>query len=254
MTLRAASGQRPPGPAAIRLAETVSDAGTTLFGCPRRVKGKGRRGIGTARASLGGVLAAAALLAGCASGPTVQPAGTAAPGPVTQEAPGLQVSVDSRAWQGRPRNLTDRILPFLIQLRNSGTTPLTFIRTDFFLLDETNRQYLPLNPADVVSVLGGQPSSTVVNPSVGVASGGGGTAFGLGLGVYLGGPYGGDSDTRDIIPQALQEGPLFPGAETRGFLYFPIPAPGYRTLRLVVLPRDIPGQLRLEFEFQPIPK
>jgi hypothetical protein len=173
---------------------------------------------------------------------------------VTQEVPGLQVSADSRAWQGRPRNLNDRILPLLIQLKNSGTIPLSFVRSDFLLLDDTNRQYLPLAPVDVVSALGGQPPSTVVNPSVGVASGGRGTAFGLGLGVYLGGPYGGDSDTRDIIPQALPEGPLLPGAETRGFLYFPIPAPGYRTVRLVVLPRDVPGQPRLEFEFQPIPK
>ena len=200
-----------------------------------------------------GLLATLALLAACASGPALQPAMTSAPGPVTQEVPGLQVSVDSRAWQGRPRNLTDRILPFLIQVRNSGTAPLAFVRSDFLLLDETNRQYLPLAPTDVVSALGGQPSGTVVSPSVGVATGSGGTAFGLGLGVYLGGPYGADSDTRDIIPQALPEGPLVPGAEMRGFLYFPIPTPGYRTLRLVVLPRDVPGQPRLEFEFQPAP-
>ena len=200
------------------------------------------------------MLLAISLLAGCASGPTLQPVGTATPGPVAQEVPGLQVTVDTRAWQGHPRNLTDRFLPFLILLRNTGSAPLAVVRSEFFLLDDTNRQYLPLSPVDVVIALGGQPPGAVVSPSVGVASGGGGTAFGLGLGVSLGAPFGTDSDTRDIIPQALPDGPVYPGYEVHGFLYFLIPAPGYRTLRLVVIPRDVPGQPRLEFRFQPAVK
>ena len=194
------------------------------------------------------------LLAGCAGGPALQPIGTATPGPVAQELPGFQVTVDARAWQGRPRNLTDRFLPFLIQLKNSGSAPLVVVRSDFFLLDDTNRQYLPLSPVDVVIALGGQPPGAVVSPSVGVATGGGGTAFGLGLGVSLGAPFGTDSDTRDIIPQALPDGPVYPGYEVHGFLYFLIPAPGYRTIRLVVIAREVSGQPWLEFPFQPAAK
>ena len=97
--------------------------------------------------------------------------------------------------------------------------------------------------------MGGRVSGTSVYPSVGVSgSTGGSTAFGLGLGMVLGG-YG--TDTRDIIPQAVADGPVQPGAEVRGFVYFPLPAPGYKSLRLVFAPRDPPGQPRLDFEFRP---
>jgi hypothetical protein len=71
----------------------------------------------------------------------------------------------------------------------------------------------------------------------------------VGLGITLGGS---GADTRDIIPQALAEGPILPAAEVKGFLYFQQPAPGFKNLRLVVVPRDLAGQPRLEFEFRPI--
>ena len=247
LTPREAEGRSAPWSPATFRAEAPITAGTNLVGGPWRVKRKGRAGAA-------GVLVAISLLAACASGPTLQPIGTVPPGPVVQEVPGFQVTVDARAWQGRPRNLIDRFLPFLIQLKNSGSAPLAVVRSDFYLLDDTNRQYLPLSPVDVVIALGGQPPGAVVSPSVGVATGGGGTAFGLGLGVFLGAPFGADSDTRDIIPQALPEGPVYPDAEVHGFLYFLIPAPGYRTIRLLVIPRDVPGQPRLEFQFQPAAK
>jgi hypothetical protein len=201
----------------------------------------------------------AALLGvgGCASGPTIQPASPESIGPISREAPGLHIAVDAAAWQGRPRTLTDRILPLLVAIRNTGPGPLTLARSDFLLLDETNRQYLPLAPPDVVIMLGGPaPSSgTVVAPSVGVGSTSrGGTGFGIGLDVFLGGLGSPDSDTRDIIPLALPEGPVHPAAEVRGFLYFPQPAAGFRSLRLLAIPSDVQGQPRLEFEFQPVIK
>ncbi len=182
-------------------------------------------------------------------GPTLQPATPIGTGTIVQEAPGLRVSVEANAWQGRPGSLAGYVLPFLVILRNTGTAPVTIARTDFSLLDDANRQYLPLVPTEVVTIMGGQVSGTTVYPSVGVGgSSGGSTVYGVGLGIALG-AYG--TDTRDIIPQALAEGPIQPGAEVRGFLYFPQPASGYKSLRLVFSPREIPGTPRLDFEFRP---
>ena len=196
----------------------------------------------------------ALILAGLSAcgGPTLYPATPAGSGAIVQEAPGLRTSVQAGAWQGRPGSLTGYVLPFLVSLRNTGTAQVSIARTDFSLLDDANRQYLPLAPIEVVAIMGGSGSGTVVYPSVGVGgstgSWGSSTAFGLGLGAVFGG-YG--TDTRDIIPQALAEGPIQPGAEVMGFLYFPLPAPGYKSLRLVFAPRDPPGQPRLDFEFRP---
>ena len=213
-------------------------------GPPHGVKGKGWYLLLPVR-----LLALTLVGLGACGGPTLRPATPAGTGAIVQEAPGLRVSVQAEAWQGRPRSLADHVLPFLVILRNTGAAQLSIARTDFSLLDDANRQYLPLVPTEVVSIMGGRVSGTSVYPSVGVSgSTGGSTAFGLGLGMVLGG-YG--TDTRDIIPQAVADGPVQPGAEVRGFVYFPLPAPGYKSLRLVFAPRDPPGQPRLDFEFRP---
>jgi len=221
--------------------------GTNLLAPLRRVKGKWRgRCVLSALLSLG-LLGALAAVSGCA-GPTLRPATSVGTGAIVQEAPGLRISVEAEAWHGRPRSLPERVLPFLVQLKNAGSAPLTIQRTDFLLLDDANRQYGPLAPSEVVTLLGGRASGVGVSPSVGISgSTAGSTVFGVGLGISLGGS--GD-DTRDVISQALPEGPLLAGAEIKGFVYFPRPAAGYKSLRLVVAPREIPGQPRLDFEFR----
>jgi hypothetical protein len=169
-----------------------------------------------------------------------------------QELPALRISVAAGGWEGRPRTLPDHVLPFLVALRNTGTAPVAISRGDFLLLDEANRQYLPLAPTEVVSLLGGSGSSGVsVSPSIGIggSTGGGGTIFGGGLGISLGGG-GYASDARDVIPRALPEGPVQPGAEVQGFLYFPRPTAPYDLLRFVAAPRDLPGQPRLDYLFK----
>jgi hypothetical protein len=166
-----------------------------------------------------------------------------------QEVPGLLVAVEAEAWKARPSSLGDTVLPLLVTLRNTGTRPVTVARQDFALLDPTNRQYLPIPPGDVAAMFGGGSGSGVgISPSVGIAgSSGGRSVFGGGLGVTFG-SWG--SDTRDIIPLALADGPIQPGAEVRGFLYFPRPAPESQGVRLVAILRDLPGTPQLEFRFR----
>ncbi len=222
---------------------TASTAPMNVLKAPPRVKGKG-----PGRCLLSTLLGLGLLAVSACATPTLRPATPAGTGPVTQEVQGLRFAVEAEAWHGRPRTLPDHILPFLIHVRNTGGAAVTIRRSDFLLLDDANRQYIPLAPAEVVTMLGGSASGVGVSPSVGVAgSTAGSTVFGVGLGISLGGT---GTDTRDIIPLALGEGPLLAGAESKGFIYFPRPTPGFQGLRLVVAPQDLPGQPRLDFEFR----
>jgi len=223
------------------MGQEASAAATNLLGPLSRVKGK----AGPWRSLA--MLPALALIAACA-GPMLRPQTPTGTGAIVQEMPSLRISVEAEAWKGRPRSLPDYVLPFLVILKNTGTTPVTITRADFLLLDDANRQYLPLAPSEVVTLLGGRASGVGVSPSVEVSgSTAGGTSVGVGLGILLGG-YG--TDTRDVIPQALAEGPILAGEEVKGFVYFPHPVPGFKSLRLVVAPQALPAQPRLDFEFR----
>lgn len=218
----------------------LSTEATKLLGGLRGVKGKagGRRYLPR--------LSTLALVVACA-GPTLRPQTPTGTGAIVQEMPPLRLSVQADAWDGRPRSLPNYVLPFLIVLKNTGTGSVNITLADFLLLDDAIRQYLPIAPSEVVALLGGRGSGVGVSPSVGVSgSSAGGTSVGLGLGILLGGT---DTDTRDVIPQALPEGAILPGAEVRGFVYFPRPVSRYKTLRLVVAPRELADHPRLDFEF-----
>jgi len=209
-----------------------------VLGGLRCVKGKAR-GVG--------LLVLAVGLGACAQKPLVPDAPGVA-GPILQEVPGLSVAVEAEAWNARPSGLADTVLPLLITVKNTGTRPVTLARQDFALLDQANRQYLPIAAVDVAAMYGGSGSGTAVYPSIGFGgSSGGGSFVGGGLGLSFG-SWG--SDTRDIIPLALADGLIQPSAEVRGFLYFPRPAPDSQVIRLVAILRDLPGTPQLEFHFR----
>jgi hypothetical protein len=100
-------------------------------------------------------LCLAPVLAGSAcAGPTLRPETAVGTGAISREAGGLQVSVEAEAWHARPRKLPDYVLPFLIRLKNGGAGPVVIARNDFLVLDDANRQFLPLPPAEIVTLLG----------------------------------------------------------------------------------------------------
>ena len=212
--------------------------GATLLGRLRHVKGK---------ALIVGLLLLGCGLFGC-SGASVAPASPEAVGPLRHEIAGLRVSVETDAWTARPGRLADTVFPLRITLLNTSAHPVTIARQDFVLLDQSNRQHLPIPSADVMAMFGGgSGSGTAVWPSIGIGgSSGGRTGFGAGLGFTF---ESWGSDARDIIPLALSDGPVHAGAEVSGFLYFPRPAPDAGELRLVVILRDLPGAPQLEFRF-----
>jgi hypothetical protein len=143
----------------------------------------------------------------------------------------------------------------LVTLRNTGDRPVTVARQDFALLDQANRQYPSIPALDVAAMYGGGGGSGVaVSPSLGFGSGSGGWGNRSFVGGGLGFTFGSwGSDIRDIVPLALADGPIQPGAEVRGFLYFPRPAPESQAVRLVFIARDFPGTPQLEFGFRRAP-
>jgi hypothetical protein len=214
----------------------------TVLGALNGVKGKAR-GLS--------LLIVAAGLGACAQ-PAFVPDSPGAAGPLLQEVPGLLIAVEGDAWRARPSSLPDTVLPLLVTVRNTGTAPVSVARQDFALLDQANRQYLPIPAADVAAMYGGGGGSGVaVSPSVGFGGATGGRSWmGGGIGMTFG-SWG--SDVRDIIPLALADGPIQPGAEVRGFLYFPRMAPDNQGVRLVAVLRDLPGTPRMEFRFRRAP-
>ncbi len=208
----------------------------------RGVKEKARRCLGPLP-----LAALAAALAACAS-PPLRPETAAGTGAIVQEAAGLRVAVEAEAWHGRPKRLTDYVLPFLVQVKNTGNTAATIERTDFLLLDDARRQYAPLPPSEVIVLLNGRTSGLGIFPSIGVTgSTAGGAIIGAGLGISLEDTTGG---TEEIMTAALSGGVIQPGGESQGFLYFPLPAPPSNTLRVICILRQLPGPPRLEFAFR----
>lgn len=214
----------------------------TVPGAPRGVKGK-------ARVLCPPILALG--LAACAQ-PAFVPDVLGALGPLVQEVPGLIVTVETDAWRARPSGLADTVFPLLVTVRNTGTFPVTVARQDFALLDPANRQYPPIPAADVAAMYGGGGGSGVaVSPSIGFGGATGSRPWmGGGIGVTFG-SWG--SDVRDIVPLAFPDGSVQPGAEVRGFLYFPRLAPDVREARLVLVVRELPGAPQLEFRFRRAP-
>ena len=164
--------------------------------------------------------------------------------PVVREAQGLRIAVETGAWSARPRSLPEPVLPLLVVLTNTGGRGVSIAREDFALLDQAHRQSSPIPPAEVVAILGGARTRIDVSPSGGA---GGSTAGGTVLEAGAGAPFAlPDEEVRSLIALSLPEGPIQPGAEARGCLYFPRPPSDAAELRLVAFPRDLPAGSRLE--------
>lgn len=143
---------------------------------------------------------------------------------------GVELAVRPSAWRGAPWDLTSYVTPFHVHLRNDTREPLAYGYAGFRLFDETRYQYPalppdevarvlrwveaePIGPAAVVEVSGRPaPRRRVVDPWLG------------GWGWW--GPWGWPwpyvpPGLANVYLSALPEGPLDPGAQTGGFVYFP---------------------------------
>jgi len=158
----------------------------------------------------------------------------------------FEVTIQAKAWQYRPRRLTDHFLPFLIRIVNQGRGDVTLRLADAGLIDDQDRTRRPLRPDEVVSLLLGGSDASALVPSVGIeASGPEPTIFGVELGLE----WGRYRDVRDVRRLAFSSEPIPSGSRAEGFVYFPNPPPDARRLTLLLILDAPSGQHQLPFVY-----
>ncbi len=158
----------------------------------------------------------------------------------------VEVTIQAKTWQYRPRRLTDRFLPFLIRIVNHGRGDVTLRLADVGLIDDQGRTRHPLRPEEVVSLLLGGSDASALVPSVGIeATGPEPTIFGIELGFG----FNRYRDLRDIRRLAFPPEPIPTGSRAEGFVYFPNPPPDARRLTLLLILDAPSGQHQLPFVY-----
>lgn len=194
-------------------------------------------------------LISAIFLTGCASGlyndgPIVQPIPTTLTGE-----DGVTISVTPSFWPWEPKNLSNYVTPYYVNITNNSNKTIIIDYEDIVLFDQFKTQYTPLSPETVASIFNTsapqvayQGGSSYPQLSVGVGFGFGGGygrrgygyrgyrgGYGPRVGIYGYSPvyyspppvyYSKPVNTSDILTQALSLGPIYPGATVTGYLYF----------------------------------
>ena len=156
------------------------------------------------------------------------------------------MTIQAKAWQYRPRRLTDRFLPFLMRISNHGRGDVTIRLADAGLIDDQGRTRRPLRPEEVVSLLLGGSDASAIIPSIGFeATGPEPTIFGVELGLK----WGRYRELRDIQRRAFPPEPIPSGSRAEGFVYFPNPPPDARRLTLLLILDAPSGQHQLPFVY-----
>lgn len=130
---------------------------------------------------------------------------------VTKEARGLQVTVQSMAWQYDPYYLDDFFTPLLVFVRNMTEEPIALRHQDFVLVDDRGNQFDAVPPQTVDRAIRGRgypypyPPPFYYPPRPGI-------------GPYAIEPY--PYHYADIILLGLAETSVLPHAQVRGFVYF----------------------------------
>ncbi|MGC8852682.1 MAG: hypothetical protein ACP5P0_03645 [Hydrogenobacter sp.] len=125
----------------------------------------------------------------------------------------VQILVKTHAWKYSPSDLPYYVLPIYLEVKNLSTKSLYIERQGVHLIDDENRQYNPIPPGDVSSMLGGN-----VRFSFGIAY----YSYPYWFGYYPYYPYY-PPTYPDIVNNAFLFGTLEPGAILKGFVYFQKP-------------------------------
>ncbi len=192
------------------------------------------------------------FLSGCASGLYGNQQVPPIPTTLTGE-DGVTISVTPSFWPWSPKNLSNYVTPYYVNITNNSDKTIIIDYEDIVLFDQFKTKYTPLSPDTVASIFNtpapaayqGGYSYPQLSVGVGFGFGGGygrrgygrggygrhgyGRGYGSRVGVYGYAPvyyypppayYTRPVNTSDILTQALSLGPVHPGATITGFLYF----------------------------------
>jgi hypothetical protein len=176
------------------------------------------------------------LLGGCAAGPhLISVVAPSEPG-VTLTDAGIRLTVLPNAWSAYPWELPRYYTPVEITIENMREDEVQIGYEDFLALDDGNRQYRAVPPAEVARAMSGSlaPSGPTRGPQPILVAGPWYPYRSWYWGPYYG-PYYGPwwySDpyyypyawpraiAQDVLTLGLREGRLLPGASVNGFVYF----------------------------------
>jgi hypothetical protein len=149
------------------------------------------------------------------------PSALLAPQPNSAEASdsGVQIVVQTNAWDGYPRDLNADVIPLKITIRNHGRRPLAIRYGNFTLVTE-DRRYADIPPYEITGHTYEhlQPRWAYSNAE------------------YVSVPL----PTKEMLERSISEGIVSRDETAGGFLYFHKPAPGSQTLsfRTVLVDAD----------------
>lgn len=194
----------------------------------------------------------AASLAACSTPHLVPlaPGGQVPPEGAVVRAAGLALTALPAAWPGYPQDLPRSVTPLPLIVANEGEAPAPVRFEDFLLLDGGMREYRPLSPLEVVTILTGsaEPPPPAVVPALHrfrhpfFFHGFFGDPFFHPYApyypyYYAPPPYAWPPG-RDILRLALREGRVLSGHRVEGFLFFQHAAGGAGPFALSWMPRE----------------
>jgi hypothetical protein len=156
---------------------------------------------------------------------------------ISKRLPDLTVTVEAGAWDHRPRLLTDRVLPFLVEVENHSSEGVRLQLAEASLVDDRGVPRRPLWPDEAEALLSGVSDPWAIIPSLGIeVTGVEPTLVNLELGLNVNRAR----DLRDIRRLAFPQESIASGSQARGFVYFrQLPADARGLTLLLAL--DVPG-------------
>jgi hypothetical protein len=156
------------------------------------------------------VLAAAVLAVGCSTKHEVvvpAPNASLASPPESAESldQGVRVVVETNAWDGHPRDLSENVIVLKVTIQNYSSHPLAVRYSHFYLAAANEQRYTDIPPYSVAGRTYEhlQPEWAYSNAN------------------YFSVPL----PTEQMIEKGVSEGTIAEGGTTTGFLYFQKPAP-----------------------------
>ncbi len=196
-----------------------------------------------------------ATLSACAVGPRLEPVAVPGVPSVTVTESGVRLTVFPNTWSAYPGDLPQYFTPLEVRIENARDEELAIRLEDFVALDDGRQQYRALPPGEVARAVSGGardvgPGNT--RDAIQVAGPWSPHRRPYRAPYYWPyyGPYGawGYWDPyypyswarpapRDVLTLGLREGPLLPGANVQGFLYFQQATARGSTLAVSWVPR-----------------
>jgi hypothetical protein len=180
------------------------------------------------------------LLAGCGIKIVPQPTALGVINPadrsITINREGVIVSARVQDLEVAPYRMVDNITSFYVVINNRTQQEVLMPVTSFVLLDQDNRQYRPIHPAEVQAIVSRDSTYLIPYPFVGYYyledqhKGAVFNTFSSSL------PFFAENHPQDLHTEALSETPILPGALISGKIYFVIDLATQKSVELRLYP------------------